>query len=1153
MIERFLEEDRLNMSNVILVLSGSRALRRLKHLLLEKVQDLIDRSMVRSNWYPPVFLTVGSFPEELYHCKRPMACSITQQFTWIQAIEAIRKEASSAMELVFGHDFPEELSGRLELSSLFTKLHHELAAEGKNFKTVIQSLREKGITDEIHRWEILDRIQNKYFEFLDTTGFWDIQNARIFAVQHNKCHTDKEIILIGTSDLNEIQKQMLDAVSDHVTALVFAEESEKDHFDRFGCIIPEFWQETKIVLPDDQIFQTGNPQEQAVRIIELLRRKIGLAPDEPFPANIDWNDFSIGTPDGEVVPFLEQRLEALGISASFAAGVAKSRVPNRVILLADLIAVFLRSRRFSDYTALIRHPDFERWLLRKLKDSPLQNLPPDSQADSTVNDVPNNCVPDDYVPDDCVPDDCVPDDYGFEGDLPFSAEDLSEDGLARQQERKNGSKDSTASMASMAGEWLASFDRYQNLYLPELAEGNWNLREIEKSGIRVDLIGAVNAAVDELLAPFRPENDKPLVQEFEVLHGRKKKDSALSESDRKNDSEFIPEEMPKQLGEIFSEVPNIKRFLNEKQLPVPDWCSIISDLFSEIYSENDSSEDELEIFQIETGFDALKGCLDNLDSIPKNFCPPLGGSLVFSLLVRELRSVQIQTRPHQDGLELVGWLDLLLDDAPNIIICGMNEGHVPSMVSDDLFFPDSLRQSLDLNDNRRRAARDCYELSAVFHSHPDLEVTFGKRSLSGDSLLPGRFLFTGDEEEIAQRVCRFFDVSRTNESVFDKENVLGKEKALEDRQIVRQEKTRRSGFRPPVIHPTGACPTSMRVTEFSDFLACPYRYFLRHQLKLEHLTDEDLELSAASFGSIVHEILQKFGEDRTLHQRKDADALYQALSEKLDHFVHGVYPKDTSPMVPIQAEQIRSRLRAFAEWQISWERLGNEIKFVEKMPRRAVSLDVDGEKMILHGRIDRIDYNPSLNAWFVFDYKTFENYNTANRKKGLEKSGLPEQYGKYYTCIPGNTTDKKHRSKIQKALTGAQSITDKMVRSEKTRRSSQMRWINLQLPLYRHLLRQILWEEGASEPESVHIGYLVLPSGKPVMGLGGAWSNDELDDADDTARYVIRTIRRLWREGVDPDRLIDVEHPEWGTLLAEKSPPFTELFAPITCENQFIN
>jgi len=177
--------------------------------------------------------------------------------------------------------------------------------------------------------------------------------------------------------------------------------------------------------------------------------------------------------------------------------------------------------------------------------------------------------------------------------------------------------------------------------------------------------------------------------------------------------------------------------------------------------------------------------------------------------------------------------------------------------------------------------------------------------------------------------------------------------------------------------------------------------------------------------------------------------------------------------VLVQVEQLRARLHAFARWQAEWAAAGWRIAAFEvHPPEPGVSFDVDGRPILLRGRIDRIDHNESTGEWAVFDYKTGD--------KGEE----PEK------------THRKGRDK---------------------------RWVDLQLPLYHHLLPAL--RDGSGAPivppdavDRVRLGYILLPRELDAVGPAFAeWSPEELETADDAARDVVRMLREN-RFAFDPER-----------------------------------
>ncbi len=247
------------------------------------------------------------------------------------------------------------------------------------------------------------------------------------------------------------------------------------------------------------------------------------------------------------------------------------------------------------------------------------------------------------------------------------------------------------------------------------------------------------------------------------------------------------------------------------------------------------------------------------------------------------------------------------------------------------------------------------------------------------------------------------------------------------------------------------------MTEFRDYLACPYRYYLRHRLRLEALADSAAELDGAGFGNLLHDVLDAFGMAEAA-ESNDPDVIRHELFAALGKLRAEQFDKPL-PAVGVQIEMLRMRLEKFAEHQARWRAEGWRIMATEKQFReREAPLLVDDRPVYLHGRIDRIDHNEHTGEWAVLDYKSSDTFR------------LPDEVHR-----GGPAADK--------------------------------RWIDLQLPLYRHLVRAM------DLPETVRLGYVLLPKSVDNVGFQLAeWSLDELKQADEVARDVVRGIRagRFW-------------------------------------------
>jgi RecB family exonuclease len=380
----------------------------------------------------------------------------------------------------------------------------------------------------------------------------------------------------------------------------------------------------------------------------------------------------------------------------------------------------------------------------------------------------------------------------------------------------------------------------------------------------------------------------------------------------------------------------------------------------------------------------------------------------------------------------------------------LNEGYVPTSVNSDLFLPDALRRQLALLDNRRRYARDAYALSVLLASRPEVTLISGRQSVDRDPLLPSRLLFATDRETMARRAREFF---RAGDAEERPHVALRRSPVARDRSafVVRKP--------PPLAQPV----TSLNVTAFRAYLACPYRFYLRHVLGLVPVDDAAEELGPDTFGTLIHEVLRQFGVDR-IRTTTDPDRIRRFLHHALNRYVQEHFGQEHLPALEVQILQARARLDAFAQWQAARAAQGWEIQYVETSGgKQAARLTIDAATSItLRGRIDRIDHREG--EWAILDYKTGD---------------TPK--------APHETHFKSHR------------------------------WIDLQLPLYT-LLAGTLPLEGP-----VRLGYVVLPKDvSKVDALMADWDERQLAEAEQVAIDVARRIHQqeFWPPAWPPPAIL---------------------------------
>jgi len=428
---------------------------------------------------------------------------------------------------------------------------------------------------------------------------------------------------------------------------------------------------------------------------------------------------------------------------------------------------------------------------------------------------------------------------------------------------------------------------------------------------------------------------------------------------------------------------------------------------------------------------ALGAALGELEDVPASLeLADLAPADALELLLRLLRGVRVPAAPTRDprgAVELVGWLDLTLEDAPAVILTGFNEGKIPEVSGAHAFLPDSRRAALGLPADAARLARDVYAATVVLRSRPRCVFISARRSSEGDPLLPSRLVFHRPTAEIPARV----------------QHLLPSDGAPARAPTPELEAERRHAR--PLL--PWKPPERLRVSSFRSYLSSPYLFYLEHVLGLETVDDRLGELDPRLFGSLAHAAL----EDLALGPKDSHDAreVGAYLVERLR--AHAALRFGTAPLpaVGLQLAQLERRLRHFGARQAERAAAGWQLVAAEWKPTRPVTLEVDGAPLVLSGKIDRIDRHAD-GRWAILDYKTGDKPRS-----------------------PREATRKKDGT-----------------------------WLDLQLPLYRHLAREL---ELAGEPA---LGYAWLAKEDEDTGFTfDVFPPAELAEALEVARDIVRCVR----------------------------------------------
>ena len=369
-----------------------------------------------------------------------------------------------------------------------------------------------------------------------------------------------------------------------------------------------------------------------------------------------------------------------------------------------------------------------------------------------------------------------------------------------------------------------------------------------------------------------------------------------------------------------------------------------------------------------------------------------------------------------NAVEIQGWLEAPWSAANLKIVAGCREGALPSGTYEDAFLPDQAKKKLGLVCQEARFARDAYLLSCIAGTRSRLLLGTSRFRSQGEPNRPSRLLFSCSDDELPRR-------SRL---------------LLRPSLPAKREEHRKAWMLHLPERETGQPVDSIRVTGFKSYLQCPLRFYLQSVCGIRDFDPEAGEISPRDFGTVMHKVLEEYGDDSATRNLDDPAKIARVFDAKLDDVARRFYGESIPPVVLVQLESMRSRLRSFAPLQAKARADGWEIIATEKAVGKRDERPARIGPLTLTGTMDRVEVNRGKGLVRVLDYKTF---------------------GKATT--PGKThlATRRERSDVPTAAC--------------TYQGKPAFWKDLQLPLYRHLVPHI-WDE--HRDEEIQVGYVLLPA-----------------------------------------------------------------------------
>ncbi len=1027
LVQRHAAAGRCDLRAVKCVLPGGRAGRLLLRTLIATCSERKLRLI------PPQVMTPGSMVDVIMPPDATTAAELECSLAWMHVL----REASAALIRPLIPSQPDyyDWPAWHELALQIGEISQELAGELLSFGEVARAAMRLQLENEADRWQVLAQLYGRYRDRLGSVDKIDPHERRMQALAELEVGDDEELVLIGVVELNQLQRNVVSGFEDRAHALIHAPEEMAEGFDEHGCVELSYWQDHEISVPDDRIIICDRPADQAQAVVEQIADFAGAFPPEEI--TIGLGDESLGEPMAQAGEWAD-----LVVHDPRGKPVLRSR-PYR-LLSAGI--EWLREPRFSNFAALVRHPDVEAWVERFVKNARAAAMEAakateaGAESETEAADGASEGGSVETVTPPSI--DLWPAQVG-DGEEPPGAPVE-----AGSSPGEGGGSEAGEEGASEAGE-RAGLDLW-----PEGQAGGVAANAMRVVADAALIVGPEAASGGDGDGDGDAEHggaeDEDGDEEEEVPDDRRTEWLTLLD---KYYAEHLSEgasgpwlgdsKTRRRLQLLYEGVHGLFVPLAGSRRPLTDWFEPILEVLRTAYGSIETSTKHLSEQRAAAACLEIAKALGSFTSAAADLQPEVDGTTAVRLVLAQAAGMRVADDPRSGQVEMLGWLELHHDPAPAMVIAGFNDGSIPQAVLADAFLPDGLRSQLGLLSNTRRYARDAYLLEAIRRSRKHCTLVAGRAAADGEPLTPSRLLLAGKRTELPSRIIRLCD----HESA--------RRWALPRGAPPAGSVSRFKVPEPPELPPARE---AMSVTEFGWYLRCPYRYYLKYIKRLRVVEDAGVELNAIQFGNIAHEVLQHFGEDPSISDSADPQEIALYLDDALENSATKTFGRRPLPAIRIQLARLRARLHAFSRHQARHRADGWTIEHCEwELPEDSF-IDVPGEeRMRIKGKIDRIDRNVHTGAWMIVDYKTSES---------------------------GKRPEATHQA------SGAR------------RRDSGRTWDDLQLPLYRHLAGQHGYDG------EVKLAYMNLPKKPEDVAIHVArWTHFDLEEAIDVARGIVRDVR----------------------------------------------
>lgn len=353
------------------------------------------------------------------------------------------------------------------------------------------------------------------------------------------------------------------------------------------------------------------------------------------------------------------------------------------------------------------------------------------------------------------------------------------------------------------------------------------------------------------------------------------------------------------------------------------------------------------IFQELQQLNANYGSLEDLESL-----------FQFYITILSRQKINFQGEPLK-GLQIMGLLETRSLDFKHLIICSVNEGHLPSQGKGNSFLPSDIKMNYQLPGYYEKEAIFAYHFFRLLHRCETAHLIYNNVTDDFGGGEPSRFI---KQLQTAKSLGLLDKVTIEQQSILLQiPNRLESPLIIEKNAVVLEQLTR--------LSQKGFSPTSL-----SMFVRDPIMFYKRYVLGIKETEGVEEHLAANTFGTIVHDSLENLYRDH-IGKELSLDVL-STINKKIRGQVNKHYEKHYGPVEKATGRNYLSLEIAFqfvsnfVQQEIKNLKEGHRIRIIDLEKKVSSKIPLNGlrEPVILKGFIDRIDeFDGQLR---IVDYKT---------------------------------------------------------------------------------------------------------------------------------------------------------------------------------------